>query len=171
MGAETAHQTSRVSNVNMVLPSHFPVQYDRLRMRLCHPAAFHHVWIGGGRHFHHVVVVRAMPPITAVDSDFAVLGFVGPVEGLTHADEVVDVLAAAHRDIPRHQQNDPAVRENFLDDHRDAHFAAASHDDRALPHAGEDAQAGGHIDRRYDVVGDPPIAQTASFRRGGTFPL
>src|SRR5712672_2872925 len=135
MGAEAAHQTSRVSNVNTVLPSHFAVQYDRLRMGLRHPAAFHHVRIGGGGYFHHVVVMSAVPPIAAIDPDLAVLDLVGPVEGLTHADEVVDVLATAHRDIPSHQQNDPAVGENLLDDHRDAHFAATSHDDRALPHA------------------------------------
>src|SRR5258708_35441310 len=122
MGAETAHQTSRVSNIYTVLPSYFAIQDDRLRMRLRHPAAFHHVRTGCGRHFHHVVVVGAVPPIAAVDPDFAVLDLVGPVEGLTHADEVVDVLATAHRDIPSHQQNDPALGGNPLDDPRARHL-------------------------------------------------
>src|SRR5882762_2894728 len=95
-GAEAAHQMSRESNGNMSLPSHFAIQYDRLRMSLCHPAAFHHVWIGRSRHFHHVVVVRAIPQIAAVDFDLAVLDFIGPVKGFTHTNEVVDVKSEEH---------------------------------------------------------------------------
>src|SRR5260370_28534276 len=171
MGAEADHTTSRVSNIYTVLPSPFAIQDDRLRMRLRHPAAYNHVRTGWGRHFHHVVVVGAVPPIAAVDPDLAVLDLVGPVEGLTHADEVVDVLATAHRDIPSHQQNDPAVGENLLDDHRDAHFAATSHDDRALPHAWEDAEGGGPLDRRGGGGGGAAAPQGGRCRGGGNVPL
>src|SRR4029453_990703 len=105
----------------------------RLRMAVGHPPALHDVRLGCPRQLPHRVVVRAVPLGAAVDPELAILDLVRPVRGLAHADEVVDVLAPPDRDIPGHRQDDAAVWEYLLDDHRDAHLAAAGELDRPSP--------------------------------------
>src|ERR1044072_5734906 len=111
-----------MSMVNMALsPSPVVSIHDhRLRMAVGHPPALHDVRLGCRRQLHHVVVVRAVSLAPAVDPELAILDLVGPVGGLAHADEIVDVLASTDRDVPRHREDDPAVGKYLLDDHRDA---------------------------------------------------